>query len=59
MLWEQRRNNERNLARESLMEEVKAELSLEGQMGTILSKGCGGKGKDIQVDRKQGHVQQS
>ena len=55
--WEQRRDKERSPARASFMEELIAEPSLEGQVGTTLAKGrLWGEGKDIQVDKKQGHV---
>lgn len=46
------------MARESLMEEMIAELSLERQVGIILSKSRREE-KEIQVDKKQEPVQQS
>ena len=55
--WEQRGDRERGPARERLMEEVTAEPSLDWQVGTVLAKGrLWGDSKDIQVDKKLGHV---
>ena len=54
---EQRGDRERGPAKESLMEEVTAEPSLDWQMGTILAKGrLWGDSRDIHVDKKLGHV---